>query len=168
MYVMRLFNNNLTFAFSALYFLVSGCFLFENTTVSPAEIKKSSTWNEADQPPTFEECKDLEEAIQWNCFESEVSQSIQAYFENNPLIAEQAVEEEIMLTLVVNKEGQIMLDEVTSSNALKSNIAGLEDILSNAIQTLPVALPAIKTNVGEAVASQFQLPILIQAVSPAE
>lgn len=165
---MRLYNTNLTVAFSVINLLFTGCFLMENTTVSQAEIKKSSSWNEADQPPTFETCKDLEETAQWACFEADVSQRIQAYFEENPLIAEQAVEEEIMLTLLVNKEGQITLDEVSSSNALKSNIVQLEEILYSAIQTLPEALPAIKTNVGEVVASQFQLPLMIQAVPPAE
>jgi len=165
---MRFHFIKITTAFSTIYFLFTGCFLFETTTVSQAEIKKSSTWNEEDQPPTFEVCKDLEDSAQWECFQSEVSQRIQTYFEENPLIAEQAVEEEIMLTLLVNKEGQMILDEISSSNSLKSNIVQLEDILYEAIRTLPEALPAIKTNVGEAVASQFQLPIMIQAVPPAE
>jgi len=165
---MRFFNINLTVIFSASYFLVSGCFFFEDTTVSQAEIQKSSSWNEADQPPTFDFCDKTDTAAQWDCFEAEVTQNMQYYFETNPLVAAHSLMEEITLTLVVTKEGQIVLDEVALSNTLRDNIPALEDELYNAIDQLPRALPAIKTNVGETVDTQFQLPLLIQATPPAE
>jgi len=160
---MNLLKINLTASFSVFYLLATGCFFFEDTKVSQAEIKKSSSWNEADQPPSFEPCADLDTEAQWTCFESEVSGAMRLYFENNPLTSQQSLEEEINISLIVNKEGHFTLEEALISNVLRNNIDGLEDALYDAVASLPKALPAIKTNVGEPVEIKFQLPLLIQA-----
>ena len=67
----------------------------------------------------------------------------------------------------IDKEGVFSLEESNASAFLLDNVEGLENEISNAIAMIPPALPAIKTNVGEQVATKLQLPIMIQA-SPME
>ena len=63
----------------------------------------------------------------------------------------------------IDKEGVFYLEESNLSTFLLENVEGLENEIFNAVTMIPPALPAIKTNVGERVATKFQLPIMIQA-----
>jgi len=78
-------------------------------------------------------------------------------------VANQTIEEELFLSLRVDEEGFISLDKVDLSNALRDAIPDLEQILTNAILQLPQAIPAIKSNVGTYVSTEFQLPVRIIA-----
>ena len=49
---------------------------------------------------------------------------------------------------------------------IKNGYLKLENIFSEAIYQLPQAKPAIKSNVGALVATQFQLPVVISAQQP--
>ena len=160
---MHILKHSLILLFSLLYLSVSGCFFFEETKVSLAEIKKSSSWNSSDQPPSYEQCEGMNVDDQKVCFESQLNNVFTSYFENNPLSSNQPLEEEIILTLKIDKEGVFFLEESNASAFLLENVEGLENEISNAIAMIPPALPAIKTNVGEQVATKLQLPIMIQA-----
>ena len=160
---MHILKHSLILLFSLLYLSVSGCFFFEETKVSLAEIKKSSSWNSSDQPPSYEQCEGMDVDAQKVCFESQLNTIFTSYFENNPLLSNQPLEEEIVLTLKIDKEGVFYLEESNLSSFLLENVEGLENEIFNAVTMIPPALPAIKTNVGERVATKFQLPIMIQA-----
>ena len=102
------------------------------------------------------------------CFESQLSTVFFNYFENNPLSTNQPLEEEIILTLKIDKDGVFSLEQSNASDFLLDNIEGLENEIFSAVEMIPPALPAIKTNVGERVATKLQLPIMIQARSMEE
>ena len=148
---------------SVLVFSLSGCHLFESTTVHKSEIKKASSWSDKDQGPTFESCQGLEGAENQSCFESILSSSILDYFLLNPLESSENIEEEILITLRVDAEGYFSLEDIGSSDRIMETIPNLESSLINAVDQLPKAQPALKTNVGTHVATSFQLPLKIDA-----
>ena len=160
---MHTLKHNLILLLCLLYLLVSGCFFFEDTKVSISEINKSSSWDSSDQPPSYEQCEGMDVDAQKVCFESQLNTVFTSYFENNPLLANQPLEEEILITLKIDKEGVFYLEESNVSTFLLENVEGLENEIFNAVTMIPSALPAVKTNVGERVATKFQLPIMIKA-----
>ena len=59
------------------------------------------------------------------------------------------------MTLKVDTIGKFSLDDLSALGKLNSTS---KDIIKNAVENIPNALPAIKTNVGEFVEVTFNLP----------
>jgi hypothetical protein len=137
--------------------------LFESTTVSSKEIKKASSWTKKDQAPSFPECESLEKEDQLDCFQNIISeQLLMSIFDAN-FVATFPLDENIILTLKVDKKGVISLLEAEIPNSVLEALPDLETTLNDAVANLPQALPATKTNVGVYVDTQFTLPIQIRA-----
>ena len=158
-------RNIKTYIFTiSLSFLAVGCHLFESTKVSSKEIKTASTWSEKDQSPTFSECESIEDAEGKKiCFESTISNSILDFIDQNPLESSESISEEISVVIIIDKEGYFSLDEIERSRKMDSAIPNLEEQLLSAINMIPKAEPAIKTNVGTFVSTKIVLPIMIVA-----
>ncbi len=144
-------------------FLFTGCHLFDSTKVSSQEIAAASKWSSADIGPSFDSCDTLEVDEMKNCFREIVSTTIEEYLSSIIFEANNSVQEELLVLIQVDQEGYFSLVEVDFSSALVEAIPNIENILSDAINQLPQAKPAIKSNVGSFVVSQFQLPIRILA-----
>lgn len=148
----------------SLSVLAVGCHLFESTKVSSKEIKAASTWSEKDQSPTFSECESIEDAENKKiCFESTISNSILDFIDQNPLESSESISEEISVVIIIDKEGYFSLDEIERSRKMDNAIPNLEEQLLSAINMIPQAEPAIKTNVGTFVSTKIVLPIMIVA-----
>lgn len=147
-------------------FLFTGCHLFDSTKVSSQEIAAASKWSSADIGPSFDSCDTLEVDEMKNCFREIVSTTIEEYLSSTIFEANNSVQEELLVLIQVDQEGYFSLVEVDFSNALLEAIPNIENILSDAIYQLPQAKPAVKSNVGSYVVSQFQLPIRILAQEP--
>jgi|SRR5210317_1120911 hypothetical protein len=159
---MKSFSTSLLLVLFTLSFL--GCHLFESTQVSTKEIEMASSWTEKDQAPTFSACEGIENPDEQRaCFESIISNSIKDYIAQNPWESSEYLEEEISLLLRIDKDGNFSLEEVVRSNALDSAIPNLVDQLQLAVNQLPQAQPAVKTNVGAFVSTGLTLPIMIIA-----
>jgi hypothetical protein len=153
-----------SFFLTGLFFMqFTACHLFESTKVSNQEIAKASKWSANDIGPSFNACDGLEGSEATTCFKNTISTSISEYLFDNLSVANQTTEEELFLLLRVDEEGFISLDKVDLSNALRDAIPDLEQILTDAILQLPQAIPAIKSNVGTYVSTEFQLPVRIIA-----
>jgi hypothetical protein len=142
---------------------LTSCDVFESTTVSSEEIKKASSWSSKDQAPSYPECESLSKKEQLECFERLISEGLTAYISNQNLVATTPIEAMITLKLKVDKEGIISLLEADISNSLLEALPYLESTLEEAVNNLPTALPATKTNVGVYVDAQFSLPVQIRA-----
>jgi len=92
-----------------------------------------------------------------------ISEGLTAYISNQNLVATTPIEAMITLKLKVDKEGIISLLEADISNSLLEALPYLESTLEEAVNNLPTALPATKTNVGVYVDAQFSLPVQIRA-----
>ena len=144
-------------------FSLTSCDLFDSTTVSSKDIKKASSWSSNDQPPSYSDCESLEKKEQMACFQSLISDLLLMYIADASMVASAPIEESIELKLKVDKEGIFSLVEADLSNQLTEVLPNLEPILSDAVASLPNALPATKTKVGVYVDAQFSLPVLIRA-----
>ena len=79
------------------------------------------------------------------------------------MIANGDIDEEILLVIKIDKEGFFSLSEVQNSRNAIEFLPDIEGLLSDAVISLPQALPATKTNVGTFVETKFTLPIQIIA-----
>lgn len=142
---------------------LTSCELFESTTVSSKEIKKASTWSKKDQAPSFPECESLEEKDQLDCFQNIISEQLMASIIDTNFVAPYPLDDNIVLTLKVDKKGAFSLLEAEIPNSVLGALPDLESRINDAVTNLPNALPATKTNLGVYVDTQFSLPIQIRA-----
>ncbi len=153
----------LLFNFFLFYILIAGCENFSTKTYTPQQIKKASQWSDNDQMPTFESCSSLEIKEQFDCFKDEIANSVYNSLSYENLISNQEIDEEIVLYMVIDEEGNISLDNVENGSLVYDAIPSLSEIINTTISSLPKALPATKTNVGIYVKSKIKLPIRITA-----
>jgi len=155
-------HTSLYLMFPVFLFFTS-CHLFESTQVSTKEIAKASEWSAQDIAPSFDVCEGLEGNDNEVCFKELIITTVSDYLNNNIPEANRQIEEVLLLTITVDKEGYVSLKDVDFSNAILEAIPNLNNILVDAIYQLPQAKPAIKSNVGSFVVAEFQLPIRIVA-----
>ena len=120
------------FLIPLLVFQLTSCDLFESTTVSSKEIKKASSWTKKDQAPSFPECESLEKEDQLDCFQNIISeQLLMSIFDAN-FVATFPLDENIILTLKVDKKGVISLLEAEIPNSVLEALPDLETTLNDA------------------------------------
>ena len=79
------------------------------------------------------------------------------------MISNQEIDREIVLVLEVSGEGKISIVSIDEASVVLDALPSLSTILENAINELPKAIPAVKTNVDVKVKSQLKLPIRVTA-----
>ena len=79
------------------------------------------------------------------------------------MIADRAIDAEIILVIAIDKEGAMSLNSVEDPNYVLTDVSGLEDILTQAVAQVPNALPAVKTNADARVSVSLKLPVQIVA-----
>lgn len=143
--------------------LFVGCEYFSTSTHTPQQIKQASQWSKEDQQPAFESCEDQAEEDRFDCFKNSISTAVYDALYVDQLVANQILDEEIVLVLEVDKTGEIALVEIENSGAVLDALPALSSVLESAIASLPAAIPAQKANVGVAVTAQLKLPIRVTA-----
>ena len=123
-----------------------------NMSVPDSEIESASSWSVNDQPPSFPECENLKNNQHLDCFRNIIEIEINNFLNDKvfPLDSNQ-----YMLTLKIDTIGKFSLDKLNPSNELDNTSVNL---IKSAVDNIPNALPAIKTNVGEFVEATFNLP----------
>ena len=149
--------------FCLFSFLITSCENFSTKTYTPQQIKNASQWSDKDQMPTFETCSSLEIKEQFDCFKDEIANSIYNSLSYEDLTSNQEIDEEIILNMIIDEEGNIALDNVENGSTVYDAIPTLSEMINTTISSLPKALPATKTNVGIYVKSKIKLPIRITA-----
>ena len=123
-----------------------------NMSVPDSEIESASSWSVNDQPPSFPECENLKNNQHLDCFRNIIEIEINDFLNDKifPLDSNQ-----YMLTIKIDTIGKFSLDKLNPSNELDNTSVNL---IKSAVDNIPNALPAIKTNVGEFVEVTFNLP----------
>ena len=160
---MRIFKNLRSLILATLLLIIISCNLFDSSGISDKEIKTASKWSKNDQPPTYPECEALSLDTQVDCMSDILSSYITEYVYSSNMIANGDIDEEILLIIKIDKEGFFSLSEVQSSDNIIELLPDIEGLLSDAVISLPQALPATKTNVGAFVETKLTLPIQITA-----
>ena len=157
-------KKNITFLLLPLFIIqLSSCELFESSTVSSKDIKKASSWSKKDQVPSYPECESLQKDEQLECFQNIISERLMMSISDANMVASSPFDESVILILKVDKTGIFSLVEAQIPNSAEEALPYLESTLNEAIDKLPKALPATKTNVGVPVDTQFTLPMQISA-----
>lgn len=154
------------FAPFSLFLIASlfvGCEYFSTSTYTPKQIKQASEWSEKDQLPGFESCQNDPEEDRFLCFKNTISTAVTDALYAELLISNQVLDQEITLNIGVDKEGIVSLLEIENAATVLDALPALSTHLEEAIDGLPVAIPATKSNVGVAVDTQLKLPIRITA-----
>ena len=123
-----------------------------NVRVSDSEIESASAWSINDQPPTFPQCENLKNNEHLDCFKNIIEVEINSFLNDKVFPTDTS---EFILTLKVDTIGRFSLDDLSALGKLNSTS---KDMIKNAVENIPNALPAIKTNVGEFVEVTFNLP----------
>ena len=125
-------------------------------SVPDSEIESASSWSINDQPPSFPDCENLKNNQHLDCFRNIIEIEINNFLNNKvfPLDSN-----EYILTLKIDTTGKFSLDKLNPSNKLDNTSINL---IKSAIENIPNALPAIKTNVGEFVEVSFNLPFKLK------
>ena len=127
-----------------------------NMSVPDSEIESASSWSINDQPPSFPECENLKNNQHLDCFRNIIEIEINNFLNDKvfPLDSNQYI-----LTLKIDIIGKFSLDKLNPSNELDNTSVNL---IKSAVDNIPNALPAIKTNVGEFVEVTFNLPFKLK------
>ena len=127
-----------------------------NMSVPDSEIESASSWSINDQPPSFPECENLKNNQHLDCFRNIIEIEINNFLNDKvfPLDSNQYI-----LTLKIDTIGKFSLDKLNPSNELDNTSVNL---IKSAVNNIPNALPAIKTNVGEFVEVTFNLPFKLK------
>ena len=149
--------------FYLIFFIITSCSYFEIETISKKQIIEQSKWSSNDQYPSFPECEDLENEDQKDCFDSTVNYLIQDYINTIEFQSDKSLDIKFNLTIEISKDGVFKLIDFENEN-LGSQIPNFNNIIKEAVDSLPKALPAVKTNVGVYVATKFTLPIELKTL----
>ena len=132
--------------------LLSSCNFFDYS-VPDKEIIKSSSWSSNDQPPSYPECESLDLNEQKKCFIESIEKKLTTYFNDRNINLEST---EYLLKVKIDNIGVFSIVNISSKDSLSNET---KKKFNEAFKSLPKALPAVKTNVGEYVDVVFDLPI---------
>ena len=113
-----------------------------------------------DENPSFKECEDIatkDEKLK--CFTGNLSKLYQEMLNSQKLAIGDALSDTVKVTLLINNEGMISVNEVEMSEKTKELLPSLEDLLRSETEKFSPIIPAKKNQVN--VSSEFVLPLVI-------
>ncbi|MFT5257879.1 MAG: hypothetical protein ACI8VJ_000057 [Polaribacter sp.] len=150
------------FSLFLLFLLITSCDKFSfgkrnNNQVLDTILNFSSV----DTSPSFKVCDSLiDKQKKSNCFRATIHQEIGAALKQHQFIIKDSIAEIVYVVLRINSEGNIFLEAIESSEAIKNQLPKLDSILKVSITKIPKMYPAIKR--GIPVTTKYRLPIKIQ------
>ena len=143
--------------------IISSCQSNLNKVEADNNIEKI-TWTSNDEFPSIELCNELSESRLVNdCFRNFLSSEILKNLKISKIIIEKPLNDTVNIELLIDNKGKISIsDKVIPENIIQM-ISNFEIFLDNAIDSLPIVLPATKTTLGVSVNSKFQLPIILKS-----
>ena len=143
--------------------IISSCQSNLNKVEADNNIEKI-TWTSNDEFPSIELCNELSESRLVNdCFKNFLSSEILKNLNLSKITIEKPLNDTVNIELLIDNKGKISIsDKVIPENIIQM-ISNFEIFLDNAIDSLPIVLPATKTTLGVSVNSKFQLPIILKS-----
>ena len=142
--------------------IISSCQSDLNNRSSINNNEKIS-WENNDELPSIELCNDLvEKNLIKECFKKFLSNEILKNLNFSEIIINDPINDTVNVTLLINNKGMISISTKIIPNNIIEVIPKFDILLNNAIDSLPIVLPAVKTSLGVSVNSKFQLPIILK------
>lgn len=117
-------------------------------------------FTKVDVSPSFKMCDKLIDDAKTKCFRANIHQQLTKNFKQIELTTEEDFNELINVNLLIDKQGEVSLKEITTSDLLQKLLPDLEVCIEKSISSLPKLSPAIKR--GIPVTTQYKLPIKIK------
>ena len=122
------------------------------------------TWSSYDEYPSIKACNELIESnLIKECFKNFLSKEILKNLKLSNIIIEQPINDTVNITLLVNNIGAISISNKIIPKNIIDIIPEFDKLLHEAVDSLPIVLPANKTSLGVTVNSKFQLPIILKS-----
>lgn len=113
-----------------------------------------------DLSPSFSVCASIiDKTKKSDCFRNSIHKKIGEELQKHTLTSKDSIDETVFVDLLINVEGKIILQEVSSSENIKKQLPALDSILQLSVDNLPIIFPAIKKRFP--VATKYRLPIRI-------
>ena len=123
-----------------------------------------TTWSSYDEYPSVKACNELIESnLIKECFKNFLSKEILKNINLSNIIIYQPINDTVNITLLVNNKGAISISNQIIPKNIIDIIPEFDTLLHEAVDSLPVVLPANKTSLGVTVNSKFQLPIILKS-----
>ncbi len=144
----------------------TSCEYFEKQKISSEEILSEETrelnWQEVDQYPAFEECRELMESDAAKaCFGNKVANYFYARLEEKQPVVTEALDDTIYLHLKISEKGISAIDSMEVDSLVVRQLPEIRSWLQQSVDSLPKIYPASKR--GIPVVTKFKMPIVIQA-----
>jgi hypothetical protein len=147
--------------FLLLFLLITSCDKLSfsknnNTQVLDTIVNFSSV----DTSPSFKECDSIiDKQKKSDCFRTTIHKKIGVELQNHSLTIKDSIDEVVFVDILITKKGEVIFQEITSTENLKQQLPQLDSLLRQSIQKLPYIYPAIKR--GIPVTTLYRLPIRI-------
>lgn len=147
-----------------MFVCLSSCEYFDKKKVYTEDIVKEEletfNWNEVDEYPTFESCKNrVTKEGRQDCFQKRIVKEIIDYLSDQILVVTEDVNDTITMNIAVSETGILSVIEISKSEHVTTQIPEIDSLLIGSLQELPKIHPAIKR--GQEVKTQFKLPIVV-------
>ena len=110
--------------------------------------------------PSFKACDTLiDKNTKADCFRNTIHQKIGAELQKYSFIIKDSIDEIIYVDLIINANGEVLFDELESSDSIKKQLPELDSIIKISVQRMDKIYPAVKR--GIPVTSKYKLPIRI-------
>lgn len=114
-----------------------------------------------DTSPSFKICDSLiNKEEKANCFRNTIHTKIGTELAKYSFSIKDTISEIVFVDLIINSKGEIVLEEIKSSESIKTELPELDSLLRVSVRKLPNIYPGIKR--GIPVTTKYRLPIKIQ------
>ena len=156
MSILKLNYIKFFFIFSLLNFF--SCDVLEK---KKNEMNEKLIWTSNDEYPTVIECENVVETKdRLNCFYEYLYDYLSNNLKNNQAVKNIEFNDSIMIKIIVDKNGNVYPSEIRYKNP-EYNSEKINSIIYEILDSMPKVIPAVKTDYGVKVISQFDLPLIL-------
>ena len=153
------------FSFLILIIFCNSCdnypFVKNTKTSNLKAIDTILDFSSVDVSPSFKICTAIIDKIEKTvCFRETIHQKIGEELNKFSFSVKDSILETVYVDLIIDAKGSIILEEIESSESIKSILPELDSLLKVSVSKLPIIYPAIKR--GIPVTTKYRLPIRIQ------
>ena len=124
------------------------------------EVDTIINFSSVDVSPSFTICDSIIEKIaKTNCFRTTIHQHISENLGKHHIEVKLPINEAITVEVLISNKGKVTVDNIISSEVVKSSIPNLDSLIIASLESLPRLFPATKR--GIPVATQYIIPIQI-------
>ena len=126
------------------------------------DMSEKLIWTPNDEYPTVIECENVVETKdRLNCFYNYIYDYLSNNLKNNRVVKNLEFNDSIMIKIIIDKNGKVYPSEIRFKNQEYDN-EKINSIIYELLDSMPTVVPAVKTDYGVKVKSQFDLPLILK------